>query len=57
MKRIYAIEAWCVDCRRCEVACKTFHSKSRDTVRAFRWNTPCRKAAYASRAAGSCPWR
>lgn len=26
MKRIYAIENWCIDCKRCEVACKTFHS-------------------------------
>ena len=36
MKRIYALERWCVDCGRCEVACRTFHSESRDTVRAYR---------------------
>lgn len=28
MKRVYAIEAWCINCRRCEVACKAFHSAS-----------------------------
>lgn len=26
MKRIYAIPEWCVNCRRCEVACKAQHS-------------------------------
>ncbi len=36
MKRIYAIEHWCIDCKRCEVACKTFHSKSKDTVKAYK---------------------
>ncbi|MDR0514352.1 MAG: 4Fe-4S binding protein [Coriobacteriaceae bacterium] len=40
MKRIYAIEAWCVDCKRCEVACKTFHSKSRNTVKALKAEFP-----------------
>lgn len=35
MKRIYAIDQWCVDCRRCEVACKTFHSESKNTVKAY----------------------
>lgn len=35
MKRIYALEDWCINCRRCEVACITFHSKSRDTVKAY----------------------
>ena len=36
MKRIYALERWCIDCRRCEVACRAFHSKSCDAVRAYR---------------------
>ena len=36
MKRIYAIEKWCIDCKRCEVACKAFHSKSKDPVRAYK---------------------
>ena len=40
MKRIYAIEAWCIDCKRCEVACKTFHSASRDTVKALTLEFP-----------------
>lgn len=40
MKRIYAIESWCIDCRRCEVACKTFHSKSKVTVKALTIEMP-----------------
>lgn len=36
MKRVYAIEGWCIDCKRCEVACKTFHSKSQDIVKAYK---------------------
>lgn len=36
MKRIYAIDAWCVDCGRCEVACKAFHSPSQDAVKAYK---------------------
>lgn len=40
MKRIYAIEEWCIDCKRCEVACKTFHSQSKDTVKALTIESP-----------------
>lgn len=40
LKRVYAIESWCVDCRRCEVACKTFHSDSKDTVKAYNLQDP-----------------
>lgn len=40
MKRIYALEEWCIDCRRCEVACKTFHSQTRDTVKAYKLESP-----------------
>ncbi|MGI6105689.1 MAG: 4Fe-4S dicluster domain-containing protein [Raoultibacter sp.] len=40
MKRIYAQEHWCVDCGRCEVACKVFHSKSKDHVKAYFWESP-----------------
>ena len=40
MKRIYAIDAWCIGCRRCEVACKAFHSNSKDVVKAFKVQTP-----------------
>ncbi|MCH4184412.1 MAG: 4Fe-4S dicluster domain-containing protein [Eggerthellaceae bacterium] len=36
MKRIYAIESWCIDCKRCEVACRTAHSKSKDPVKAYK---------------------
>ena len=39
MKRIYAIEQWCIDCKRCEVACRTFHSESRDAVLAYNWES------------------
>ncbi len=40
MKRIYAIEQWCLDCKRCEVACKTFHSKSKNIQKAFLLEQP-----------------
>ena len=40
MKRIYAIEEWCIDCKRCEVACKTFHSRFRDPVKAAMVENP-----------------
>ena len=40
MKRIYAIEAWCVDCKRCEIACKTQHSATHDTVKALTQEQP-----------------
>lgn len=35
MKKIYAIEDWCLDCKRCEVACKAFHSVYKDAVKAY----------------------
>ncbi len=37
MKKIFAIENLCVDCGRCEVACKTFHSAHQDPVSAYRY--------------------
>ena len=37
MQRIYAIEAWCIDCKRCEVACRVFHSRSQDPVKAYKF--------------------
>lgn len=41
MKRIYALQAWCIDCKRCEVACRAFHSRSKDPVKAhFVENAP-----------------
>ncbi len=37
MKRIYAIPDWCVDCKRCEIACKAQHSPwPGDIVKAFK---------------------
>lgn len=40
MKRIYALEAWCIDCKRCEVACKASHSAAGDIVRALLHEDP-----------------
>lgn len=40
MKRIYAREQWCVDCKLCEVACKTAHSASKDPVKAYLHEQP-----------------
>lgn len=40
MKRIFAIEPWCLDCKRCEIACKTRHSASRNTVVALTEESP-----------------
>lgn len=40
MKRVYALEAWCVDCKRCEVACKASHAKSHDIVSAVMSGEP-----------------
>ncbi len=36
MKRIYALESWCIDCKRCEVACAAFHSPYQDAVKAYK---------------------
>jgi carbon-monoxide dehydrogenase iron sulfur subunit len=36
MKKIYALEDWCINCRRCEVACKAFHSVYKDAVKAYQ---------------------
>lgn len=40
MKRIYAIEQWCVNCRRCEVACKAAHSRSGSVFKALTVEEP-----------------
>lgn len=37
MKRVYALEDKCLNCRLCEVACVTAHSKTGDTYKAFMW--------------------
>ncbi len=36
MKRIYAIEKWCIDCKRCEIACRSYHSRTKDPVLSWR---------------------
>lgn len=40
MKRVYAIEKWCLDCKLCEVYCKTAHSKSKDIIKAYKTEKP-----------------
>lgn len=40
MKRVYAIEERCLNCRLCEVACKTAHSKTKNIYKAWRWEDP-----------------
>jgi anaerobic carbon-monoxide dehydrogenase iron sulfur subunit len=40
MKKVFAYEPLCLNCRLCEVACKTAHSKSKDIVKAYRFETP-----------------
>ena len=35
MRRVYAIEAWCVGCKRCEVACRVAHSETKHPVKAY----------------------
>lgn len=40
MKKVYAIERLCLNCRLCEVYCKTAHSKSKDIIKAYKQETP-----------------
>lgn len=37
MKRIYAFEERCLGCKLCEVYCKTAHSKSRNIIKANKY--------------------
>lgn len=37
MRRVYTIEARCLDCKLCEVYCKTQHSQSGDIIKAWRY--------------------
>ncbi len=37
MKRVYSLEDRCLNCRLCEVACKTAHSKTGDIWKAYKW--------------------
>lgn len=40
MKRIYCDRDYCVNCRLCEVACITAHSKSKNTLKAYKKEKP-----------------
>lgn len=40
MKRVYTVEARCLDCKLCEVFCKTAHSTSKDVLKAWRYEQP-----------------
>ena len=40
MKKVFAREELCINCRLCEVYCKTAHSKSKDIVKAYKSEKP-----------------
>lgn len=40
MKRVYAKEELCLNCRLCEVYCKTVHSVSKDVLKANKYEAP-----------------
>lgn len=40
MKRVYANEKLCVNCRLCEVYCRTAHSATGDVIKAHKTETP-----------------
>ncbi|NLN45946.1 MAG: 4Fe-4S dicluster domain-containing protein [Clostridiaceae bacterium] len=40
MKRVYAIEKNCIDCKLCEVYCKTAHSRTKDIIKAHKTEQP-----------------
>ncbi|MEI6602159.1 MAG: 4Fe-4S dicluster domain-containing protein [Clostridia bacterium] len=40
MKRIRAVEEWCLGCKLCEVHCRTAHSKSKDIVKCYKKEAP-----------------
>lgn len=40
MKKVFAREELCVNCRLCEVYCKTAHSKSKDVLKANKFEEP-----------------
>ena len=54
MKKVFAKENLCINCRLCEVYCKTAHSKSKDVVTAYKAETPApvaRISVYGDKAA------
>ncbi len=40
MKRVYAKENLCINCKLCEIQCKKAHSKSKDLIKAFKYEKP-----------------
>ena len=40
MKKVYAKEELCLNCRLCEVYCKTAHSISKDVIKANKYEEP-----------------
>lgn len=40
MKKVFAREELCINCRLCEVYCKTNHSKSKDVIKAYKSEIP-----------------
>ncbi|MDI3508040.1 MAG: anaerobic carbon-monoxide dehydrogenase iron sulfur subunit [Clostridiales bacterium] len=40
MKRVYALEEYCVGCRLCEINCIVAHSQSKDIIWAFKVEEP-----------------
>lgn len=40
MKKVYAREELCLNCRLCEVYCKTAHSVSKDVIKANKYEDP-----------------
>ena len=54
MKKVFARENLCINCRLCEVYCKTAHSKSKDVVTAYKSESPepvARISVYGSKEA------
>lgn len=40
MTRVYLRQEVCIGCGLCRVYCQTEHSRSKDIIRAFKWETP-----------------
>jgi len=54
MKKVFARENLCINCRLCEVYCKTAHSKTKDVVAAYKYENPAptaRISVYGDRTA------
>ena len=57
MKKVFAREELCINCRLCEVYCKTAHSKSKDVVKAYKSENPEPVSRISVLAIGSLPLR